>query len=208
MADRPTHEQLHLDIERSVGPENMLESRIVGHVPSDSLPWLADGDPKQVSISEVVFPEGSIYVASAIPNRLKKYTEEVRAKDPSSNEQTDYSRLDEFMMKAARLEASGGSGQSDRIHIVRGRSEAFSNFTIKSYGESPRPNTRRMYFVHTNLGRFGDAMELAPGVKPLDRDKSLLVRLGYADKQNQLKVLKYLTGKSRKDLRAGNAGSI
>lgn len=200
-------------------PEGLQQSRHIGDVPATVFPWLHEAGARRVDISELTFGEDkTIYIASAIPPKLGRLTKDVRDKDAYESPDGRYDRLDEFFIAAAGLEASGEAIRSDRIGVLKGRSKDYAQATIKAYKESPRPNTRRMYYAFTRLSSFqGKNEHDTSGLKLVDKgydplkinpEAQLLVRLGYADKQNQLDVLYELTGKSRQELRKKGAGSV
>lgn len=161
-----------------------------------------------VDVSELTFGDGTIYVASVGSPKMNKITSEVQKNDHYRSPQ-GYSRLDEFYLHAAHLEANGEAGNSARIHLVRmGINADFQNFALKSYGEAPKPNTRRMYYALSRLSSF--PVEFGTGVTAasINPESQLLIRLGYTDKQEQISFLKILTSRGQKSLRKGRAGSI
>lgn len=142
-------------------------------------------------------------------------SEQVRKKDTYTSPDGRYAKLDEFYLQAAHLEANGQAITSSRIRLMKGRSRDYAGVTIKSFGESSKPNTRRMYYVLTRLESFRgeneyDKSGFVPAIDPseVNYDAGFLIRLGYADKQNQLEFLHALTGKSHQQLRREGAGSI
>jgi hypothetical protein len=198
-------------------PEQLQESRIIGDLPASALPWMGEaGATERIAVSEAIFPDGTIYIASAIPKKLAGLTEQVRKKDPYTSPDGRYTRLDEFLLQAAHLEANGQAVQSSRIHLLRGKRAAdYADVTVKSFGESPKPNVRRMYYVQTRLESFRGKYDNNPSgfMASIDEDQinyqsQVIIRLGYADKHNQLEFLAALTGRSRRDLVRKGEGAV
>ncbi len=180
-------------------PEQLISSRQVGHVPGEKFPWL--DDVSALSVSELVFPEGAVYAASAGNNKFDKITATVRAADKQTDEH-GYNRLDGFFLRACHLEVSGGAIGTDRIQTVRHVGPDFDGVLVKDYREAPTPNARRVYYALTRLHEAGFQAQAH-----VDPNSLLLLRLGATDKHHQVEFLGRLTGLSRKTLKARGAGS-
>lgn len=162
-------------------------------------------DKANVSLSELTFPDGVVYLASAVPPSLEKVTEIARSQDSRPTPSEPYTRLDKLMLLGCHLEATNQSGSSGKINLLMGDiAPEFEQFSLRALHESKKPNARRIYYAYTNAKKIGAVPQ--SGVD-LDPDVPVLVRLAATDKANQLKVLKRLTSHSNGQLRKFGAGS-
>lgn len=185
-------------------PGQLISSKEVGYLPAEILPWMPED--KKVSVSELVFPEGKIYVASTIPDSLEKATIIARKQDANLEEGEFYSKSDKMLILAAHLEASNQSIQSKNISTLVGEiNPLFDDFGVRAYKEAPKPNTRRLYYAYTTTETIGIK---ANNDAKIEQSTPILIRLALTDKKNQISVLKFLTTHSTASLRKGNAGSI
>lgn len=185
-------------------PAQLISSKEVGYLPAEILPWMPED--KKVSVSELVFPEGKIYVASAIPDSLEKATITARKQDANLEEGEFYSKTDKMLLLAAHLEASGQSIKSKNISNIVGEiNPLFDDFGVRAYKEAPKPNTRRLYYAYTTTESIGIK---ANNDTEIEQSTPVMIRLALTDKKNQISVLKFLTTYSTASLRKGNAGSI
>ncbi len=187
-------------------PEQLEAARLVGQIPASEFPWLTEAQPGDaVNVSELTFADGRIFVASAVPKRLEKITEIARSQDPKLADGEQYSRTDKLLLMAAHIEASGQSLDSGRISRLRGDiSPLYNDYEIGAYKESPKPNTRRMYYAYTSLSETGFKSKKGADV---DKDAPLMVRLCWTDKKHQLDSLKVLTTHTVGELRERKVGS-
>lgn len=187
-------------------PEELRGSRVVGTIPTQELAWMSDSESTQINVSELDFAEGKIYLASAIPKSLSKITQIAASKDPSPSAEDPYSKLDRYGLMACRLEASGLSGGSAKIKLLNGSSGDYGDFSVRSFSESPKPNARRMYYAYTSLSKA--SFRPNTGMQDVDENAPLMIRICWTDKQNQIKALRVITGKSTAKLKDQGAGAV
>ena len=192
-----------------VFPEQLRESRVVGTIDSADFPWLSGIEPKPLHVAELTYDEGVIYAVSAGTPKMNAITRKMSEADKHVSADGRYSRLDQFFLQACHLEVNGTAGQSRAINLLRGVEDAdFEGLTIKAWHESPKPNTRRLYYGLTRLSSINMTPVNDKIAQELEPKANLFIRFGYTDKQNQLTFLHLLTGRSRQKLRNFNAGSI
>lgn len=185
-------------------PEGLEASRVVGQIPSSELPWMEGSERSSIAVSELTFSDGTAYLASAVPPSLEKITEIARSQDPRPTAEDPYTRLDKLLILGCHLEASGQSGSSGKINLLKGDlSPEFADFSVRSLHESNRPNTRRIYYAFTDAKAAG--VTPVKGVE-LNPEFPLLIRLVASDKSNQVNALKRLTTRSVRMLRDRGAG--
>lgn len=183
-----------------------MESRHVGWIPAESLPWLENQDTdKHIGLSELTFRDGGkVYIASAGTKALNKISSEVRESDTTVNEY-GYNKSDTLFLRACHLIAGGTDTEgSSLITRVSGTSEDYNSFSVQGMHESRRPNAKRVYLARTTVGNVRPQPIKDFGIEPTT---PLVIRLGISDKQRQLKTLGQLTGLSAKTLRAAGAGA-
>lgn len=183
-------------------PEELISTRHVANIPAEALPWSDEEPTKQIAVTELTFPEGIVYIASHGTRKLNKITEEVANQDKAVDE-FGYTRLNSFFLRAARLEAMGDTTGTEKIQLARGQSNEFNGFKIKDFRESPRPNTRRIYYAMTHLDKV-PTMPVNGAFT--DGSAPLLIKLAITDKQHQIATLKQLTASSHTQLKKFGAG--
>lgn len=175
-------------------PEHLISSRQVGHIPTELLPWMRHEPKETVAVSELTFPDGMAYVASAGTKQLNKLTEAVRKHDTQVDEH-GFSRLDTYFLRACHLEANGEAMHSDRIQSVKSQAADFEDFQIRDYREAPTPNARRVYYA---IQAARQAWILTDGDATITDHSPLIIRLGITDKKHQLDFLKHISAYSRR----------
>lgn len=187
-------------------PEQLLGARTVGYIDSSSFPWIDhEEEPGPITVSELKFVDGIIYVASAIPKSLRPISEIARKQDRVSDGES-YGLSDMMLIKAAQIESSGQFSQSGRTDSIRGDIDAdYAGLTIRAFKEGSKANTRRLYYGVSYVSEFG--IKKVDESVQIDQERPILVRLALTDKANQIKALSKLTTHTTKQLKNWGAGS-
>lgn len=189
-------------------PEQLVSSQKIGYIPIGEFPWMPDTDPhQQIDVSEMVFQDGIIYVASAIPPKLQTIASIARSQDAKLDPGEFYGKSDLMFITACHLESNNQESQSQRIGYLKGDiKNEYARFSMRAYKEAPRPNTRRLYYgiQHISTSGFTQTQQSSTVISP---DSKLFVRMALTDKRYQIQTLSMFLNDNYKTIRQRGAGS-
>ena len=164
--------------------------------------WL---EPRERTVTELIAPSGSVYILDGISDELTGIRDETFFK----NKELEHKILVKIDTAADKI-AQGNLPWNTfngfkRLERGNGKS-GLNNDEAIYYIYDKSPNAPRIYFT---MKKAGDLEVVEAGKTPiLKPEQWCMTIVAITDKDQQIAVLKQLTGRSTKQLRAGGAGSI